>query len=128
VKPTLSRLRKKGYKLAIISDAPAIKAWVRLVAMDMDSLFDVVVTFDDTKRRKPHYLPFKNVLEKLKLGPREVMMVGDNIKRDIVGARALGIKTVFARYGLVGKPRKAVKADFQIDKIEDLLKIMNKAK
>jgi FMN phosphatase YigB (HAD superfamily) len=56
------------------------------------------------------------------------MMVGDNIKRDIVGARALGIKTVFARYGLVGKPRKAVKADFQIDKIEDLLKIMNKAK
>lgn len=126
VKPTLTTLKKKGYKLAVISDAPRIKAWLRLVSMHIDNFFDVVVTFDDTKQRKPHYLPFRKALQKLKIKPSEVLMVGDNTKRDIVGAKALDIKTVFAKYGYTGTDKKPkVNADFEINRIEDLLKILN---
>jgi len=45
----LFELKSKGIKLAIVSDAPRLKAWIRLVSMKINHLFDAVVTFDDTK-------------------------------------------------------------------------------
>lgn len=133
VKPTLAALKEKGYKLAVISDAPRLKAWIRLASMNIDSFFNIVITFDDTKQRKPHYLPFKKALKKLRIKPHEALMVGDNLKRDIIGAKTLGMKTVFAKYGYIGKPGKSKKAkkqakqaDFEINKIEELLKVMEK--
>jgi hypothetical protein len=34
--------KKDGYKLAILTDAPRLKAWIRLVTMGIDTAFDVV--------------------------------------------------------------------------------------
>src|SRR3989338_5075809 len=53
VSEVLFELKRRGIKLAIVSDAPRLKAWIRLVAMKINHLFDVVVTFDDTKKFKP---------------------------------------------------------------------------
>lgn len=129
VKPTLRKLKEQGYKLAIISDAPKLKAWIRLVSMGIDEFFDVVITFDDTGKRKPHNLPFKRTLKKLRIKPSEALMVGDSITRDMIGAKALGIKTVFAKYGYIGKPKRKIKqADFEIERIEDLLGVVKELK
>jgi putative hydrolase of the HAD superfamily len=38
-------------------------------------------------------------LEKLKLKSNETIMVGDWPDRDVVGAKKIGMKTAFARYG-----------------------------
>jgi putative hydrolase of the HAD superfamily len=129
VKPTLRKLKKQGYKLAIISDAPKLKAWIRLVSMGIDEFFDAVITFDDTGKRKPNNLPFRKTLEKMRIKPHEALMVGDSIKRDMIGAKAMGIKTVFAKYGYIGKPRSRIKeADFEIERIEDLFKVLGRLK
>jgi putative hydrolase of the HAD superfamily len=74
VKSTIEKLKKK-YKIAVLSDAPINKAWIRIVLMDIDDLLDVVITFDDTKKRKPHPLPFRKAIEKLKVKPSEILMV-----------------------------------------------------
>jgi putative hydrolase of the HAD superfamily len=126
VKPTLSELKKRGYKLAIVSDAPRIKAWIRLVSMGIDDFFDAVITFDDTGKFKPNILPFQKALKELKAKPSEVLMIGDNIKRDIKGAKKMGMKTVFARYGNVKKISKKIKsnADFEINNISEILSIL----
>jgi len=99
VQITLYELLKMGMKLAVISDAPAKEAWLRLTYLNMHHIFDVVVTFEDTNERKPHPAPFKLALNKLKIKPNEAMMVGDWAERDIIGAKKVGMKTVFARYG-----------------------------
>lgn len=96
---TLLNLVKKGVKLAVVSDAPALQVWTRLVQMNLHHIFDVVITFDDTGKRKPEPEPFLKALEKLNLNPEEVIMVGDWAERDIVGAKKVGIKTIFAKYG-----------------------------
>ncbi len=96
---TLYELIKMGMKLAVISDAPAREAWLRLTYLNMHHIFDVVVTFEDTKKRKPHPAPFMLALSRLKVKPGEALMVGDWAERDIMGAREVGMKTVFARYG-----------------------------
>ena len=126
VRKTLIKLKKR-YKLAIISDAPKMKAWMRLAAMNIDSLFDVVLTFEDTGKRKPHHLPFINAIKKLGLKPGEILMVGDSLSRDMAGAKALGMKTVLAVYGRTLKPKKKPEnVDFMIDRIDRLTEIVRR--
>ena len=123
--PTLIKLRERGLKLAILSDAPKLKAWLRLVEMKIDSFFDVVVTFDDTGKTKPNVEPFKKVLEKLNLKAEECIMVGDWPERDLTGAKNIGMKTVFAKYGYTwGKPTE-VASDYTIDSIAELVEIVS---
>jgi putative hydrolase of the HAD superfamily len=123
--PVLNKLKKK-YKLVILSDAPRIQAWIRLVAMGLYDKFDYVITFDDTKVRKPDRRPFLYALKKLKLKPEECVMVGDSLKRDIAPAKKLGFVTVFAKYGYLGKRfggKSKVKPDYVIGDIRELLRV-----
>ena len=118
----LFELKQRGIKLAIVSDAPRLKAWIRLVSMKINHLFDVVVTFDDTKVFKPSILPFKVAFKKLKVKANECLMVGDRPERDIKGARKLGMLTCFAKYG--NPKAKSSEADYEINDIKELLEIV----
>jgi putative hydrolase of the HAD superfamily len=119
---TLIKLRERGKKLAIVTDAPRIKAWIRLASMRLIDFFDAVVTFEDTLHNKPSSLPFIATLKKLALKPSECLMVGDWPERDIEGAKKLGLKTCFASYG---NPKiKNVDADYRINDIMEILDIV----
>jgi len=119
----LFELKRRGIRLAIVSDAPRLKAWIRLVSMRINHLFDVVVTFDDTKEMKPSTKPFKVAFDKLKLKPSECLMVGDRPERDIKGAKKLGMLTCFAKYG--NPKAKSSSADYEINDIKELLEIVD---
>ncbi|MCA9488247.1 MAG: HAD-IA family hydrolase [Nanoarchaeota archaeon] len=125
VRSTLLELKKR-YCLAIVSDAPIMKAWMRLVEMRLDDFFEVIVTKGDAKRQKTHFAPFRVALKKLNIKPEEALMVGDRIERDVYTAKKLGIKTCFARYG-VNKPPKPGKsgANFEINDISELLRVLD---
>ena len=88
-------------------------------------VFDVVVTFDDTRERKPSPAPFREALRRLELTAAEALMVGDWPERDVVGAKGLGIKTVFARYGdTFGTGDSG--ADFEIDDVLELVAVVDR--
>jgi putative hydrolase of the HAD superfamily len=95
----LNQLLKAGYKLAVVSDAPRFEAWLRLCYLGLHHTFDLVLTFDDTGHRKPRPEPFLAALERLGVEPRRAVMIGDWPERDIQGGRAVGLHTVYARYG-----------------------------
>ena len=88
-----------GIQLSVVSDAPSREAWMRLYYLNLHHVFDPVLTFDDTGVRKPSPKPFEMALEIMKSTPDEVLMIGDWPERDVVGAKQIGIKTIFARYG-----------------------------
>ncbi len=122
---SLSSLLKRGLRLAIISDAPRLPVWLRICALGISHYFDCVVTFDDSGERKPSPKPFQLALNYLQLSCGEVLMVGDWVERDILGAKNLGMKTVFARYGAtLGYQNSG--ADYEIDDILEILKIVEK--
>lgn len=127
---TLMKLRESGYKLAVVSDAPRMKAWLRLTAMRISDFFDVVVTKDDADGYlKPHPMPYKVALQKLKMKPSEVVFVGDNPNRDIPGAKKLGITTILAKYGEWTKIEEgAQNPDYEIEDVSGLLKVLGKIK
>jgi putative hydrolase of the HAD superfamily len=126
VVPVIKMLKKKGIKLAIVSDAPNLKAWIRLTYMGIEDMFDVVVAFDDTKVAKPATLPFEKAVAELKVKRNEVLMIGDSPERDIVGARQMGFHTCFARYGNPNVRKGASGAEHEAEKPEDILKIVNR--
>lgn len=121
VKKTLHSLKKK-MKLALITDAPRVKAYVRLARMGLEDMFDVVVCFEDTYKKKPSRKPFEIALRKLKLKGSECVMVGDS-SRDMEGAKKVGMRTVWARYG---SGKKEVEADFEIENIKRLMRFIEK--
>lgn len=124
VRSTLAELLRRGLRLAVISDAPRLGAWLRLAQLDLHHMFDPVVTFDDTGHRKPSPVPFERALAIMGLSPKEVIMVGDWPERDMVGAKQLGIVTVFARYGDTKNTIESG-ADYDIDDISQLVQVLN---
>ncbi len=126
--PTLLKLKGMGFKLGVVSDAPRMKAWLRLASMKIADFFDVVVTINDADgHAKPHPKPYKVALNKLGLEPEEVVFVGDNPNRDIKGAKKLGIKTVLAKYGEWTKARdRKLKPDYEINDVKELLEVLDK--
>ncbi|MBN1632829.1 MAG: TIGR02253 family HAD-type hydrolase [Ignavibacteria bacterium] len=125
VTPTLIELIKMGLKLAVVSDAPTMEAWLRLSYLRLQHLFDVVITFDESKERKPSPVPFNLALNKLQLKANECLMLGDWAERDVVGAKAVGMKTVFARYGDTFNTVNPG-SDYDINCISELINIIKK--
>lgn len=123
VSATLMELVKRGTRLAVLSDAPTREAWLRLCHIGFHHVFDAVVTFDETGRRKPDPAPFRMVLERLNVQPHQALMVGDWAERDMVGAAAIGMKTAFAKYG-DAFGNQVVDADYVLEDITDLLSIV----
>jgi len=124
VEKTLNEINNKGIKLAIVSDAPSREAWMRICYLKLHKIFDVVITFDDSKERKPSSAPFKLALGKLGLSNDEVLMVGDWPERDVVGAKNLGIRTIFAKYGDHFGVKESG-ANWDIENISEIVDIIN---
>ena len=124
VRDTLVKLKGRGLKLGIVSDAPKLQAWLRLAEMNLMEFFDVVIALEDTGELKPSELPFKAALQKLELDASNILFVGDNPERDIKGAKAIGMRTALAKYGQCTKGKD--KADFELESFRELLEIVGK--
>lgn len=99
VKDTLDELKKQGLKLAVITDADSYHALARLKRVELLDSFDTLTAADMTGTKKPDPAHFLFALRALNAKPEESLVVGDSIRRDIVPARKLGLKTAYASYG-----------------------------
>jgi len=99
VNSTLITLSKWGLKIGVVSDAPSREAWMRICSVNLHHIFDAVVTFHDTGMHKPSPEPFEKISALLDTPPENSLMVGDWPERDVIGAKKLGMKTAFAKYG-----------------------------
>ncbi len=93
VEPSLSRLRKGGIRLAVISnwlwEAPELFHDVGLAAHFEQLIVSARIGYD-----KPHPEIFRHASELMDVSPDRAMHVGDSYPADILGARAAGISPV----------------------------------
>jgi len=89
------------YRLGLISDGYLAVQQRKLAALGLAHYFDAVVFSDEWGRAawKPNPCPFEAALERLgDMPPTLTIYVADNPKKDFIGARQLGIKTIRVRY------------------------------
>ncbi|MBN1940548.1 MAG: HAD-IA family hydrolase, partial [Candidatus Diapherotrites archaeon] len=128
VRSTLIKLKELGLKLAIVSDAPRMQAWLRLAEMGLSDFFDTVVTFDDTGEKKPSAKPFEAVIQKLGVKPSQIIFIGDDLEKDVAGAQNTGMKSALAKYGAskYTLTNDKIKPDFELESLRDLLAVLKK--
>ena len=99
VRETLAELRRRGFPLAVLTDAHNGNALARLRKVELEGYFDHVISFDMTGAKKPAPDAFLLALDLLQTSPSETLLVGDSLRRDIAPAHALGMVTAYAKYG-----------------------------
>lgn len=125
VQMTLIDLVKMGIKRVVISDAPKLEVWLRIAQLGLHNYFDDIITSEDFGVKKPAPEPFRRALEILGTKPAETLMIGDWPDRDIKGAKGVGIRTVWAKYGDTFGTKESG-AEFEIDDIHQLVGIIRK--
>jgi phosphoglycolate phosphatase len=90
VKETLEILDKRGYQMAIASNKPSYFARAILKALEMDHHFSEVVGPNDVAQPKPDPEMIEIIMQRIGLGPDEVVYVGDMLL-DIEVARRGGL-------------------------------------
>jgi len=122
---TLTTLTKMGIKMIIVTDAPKLPVWMRISALGLQHYFEHILTYEDTGAKKPSPKPFQMALDILKVKPDEALMVGDWAERDVVGAKQLGMKTAFARYGDTFETKDSG-ADYELNDILELVDVVRR--
>jgi HAD superfamily hydrolase (TIGR01549 family) len=94
--PCLSRLRRYGYRVAIVGNQP-IECENALRALGLAANW-----FGSSARwgiEKPSQAFFERVVEVAGLPAKQIVYVGDHPENDITSAQACGLRTVFLRRG-----------------------------
>ena len=125
VNQTLLELIKLGIKRTVISDAPKMEVWLRIVSLGLHHYFDDIITSEDFGVKKPDPKPYRKALEVLGTKAEETLMVGDWPDRDIKGAKGVGMKTAWAKYGDTFGTKESG-ADFVLNDIYDVVGLIKK--
>jgi putative hydrolase of the HAD superfamily len=94
VKPTLTKLRKKGLKLGLITDGYKSDLEQMLPKTGLQRFFDVCVCADTIGKRKPNPQVFEYALNQLKVQPSDAVFIGDRLDTDYVGAQKAGMTPI----------------------------------
>jgi len=125
VNQTLMELMKMGIKLTVLSDAPKMEVWLRIVSLGLHHYFDEIITSEDFGVKKPDPKPFRRAIEVLGTRPEETIMVGDWPDRDVKGAKAAGIRAIWAKYGDTFGTKESG-AEYDINDIYEVVGIIQK--
>lgn len=103
------------------SDASAVLKGLKRVGADI--YFSGIFASSDLGFEKPDSRFFREIMWKLKIHAGNLIMIGDNYQKDIMGAKKCGLKTVF--YNPLQTSGKFPMADLIIDQMNNLPQVIN---
>ncbi|HEY6361668.1 MAG TPA: HAD family hydrolase [Vicinamibacterales bacterium] len=120
VSDALHMLRATGWRLGILTNGLPSVQFRKVAALELMSLVDEVVYAEDhVTGGKPAVAAFEAALRSLELSADQCICVGDDLVRDVRGARVLGMRTIrLSRPGVIAAP--GADADVVIDSFRQL--------
>ncbi len=100
VKEMLIALRTEGYKLGIITDGRPEGQWAKIEALDIRTSVDEIIVTDELggiEYRKPNPKAFEIMQQRLQVPFSEMCYIGDNIRKDFIAPKQLGMRTLYFR-------------------------------
>ena len=96
----MALLRKKGYRLWLLSNAQRVFTEYELRHIGLWEQLDGIYISSDYRCRKPDVRFFRALIEKERLDPNKCLMIGNDRETDIAGARSAGIATFYMHTNL----------------------------
>ena len=90
--------RSKGGKVCILTDLTAHIQYRKIEKLSLAEYVDFLVTSEEVGVEKPHPSMFAKALQKLECEDYEALMIGDSWSKDIVGANAMGIQSIWINH------------------------------
>ncbi|MFH1055349.1 MAG: HAD family hydrolase [Candidatus Altiarchaeota archaeon] len=102
-KELLSALKHEGLLLGLVSNCGE---GTRELLNDsgLDVFFDSFGLSNEVGVRKPDAKIYMEVVDELKVKPNECVFVSDEVKDDLLGAKTLGMRTIYAALGIKWLP------------------------
>lgn len=120
---TLDKL-KGQYKLLLLTNgSPDLQTTKLSITPEIAPYFDHIIISGDFGRGKPDPAIFEHALEVMGVEKNNVVMVGDNLMTDILGATRVGMRSVWINRH--DKERNEVIPDYEIKELEELFGILD---
>lgn len=106
----ISRVKAKGLRVALATNPifPAIATRKRIVWAGLSPEdFELITTYENSKRTKPHPEYYLNIAKELGVSPEECAMIGNDVGEDMV-AEGLGMKVFLLTDSLINKTDKDI--------------------
>jgi putative hydrolase of the HAD superfamily len=120
----LRSIRDLGLRVGIVSNAHFLPSmmWEDIRRLGIAEFVDEAVFSASIRVRKPHAAIFQHVLDGLGVAADAAVFVGDRLRDDIAGAKALGMRGVLTRqYRQEELGSYPVVPDLVIDRLPDLV-------
>lgn len=124
VRQVLDILRER-FPLALVTDAQSAYARGELHKVGLLEYFDPIIVSGDFGYRKPDRRLFQSALAGMGVAAAHALYVGNDMHRDIYGAREAGMRTVMFDSDQGKKRHFDFVADHTITDIRELLKILD---
>ena len=120
VKETVTALKQAGLKLAVVTSKIRDHALRELRTVELEGLFDGLVSASDVQRPKPDPQPVVLALKSIEVAASEALVVGDSLY-DMLSARAANVDSAAALWGPFDRIHLARgKPDHWLDDIAEL--------
>ncbi|MBS4220522.1 HAD family hydrolase [Bacillus sp. FJAT-49711] len=90
-------LKREGYKLGIVTGKASRSLLISLDCLNMNNLFDVIITGDDVEKPKPHPEGINKALEQLNIKNTEAVFLGDS-DADILAGKRSNVHTIGVKW------------------------------
>ena len=124
----LDILKSRGFRLGLITDGYRETQNKKIEVLNIKEIFNSIIVTDELGEEywKPHKLPYIKSSEELSVDFNEMLYVGDNINKDFIIAKELGINTlqIVKEEGIYHKVQADLnyQADFKIYSLLEILK------
>lgn len=116
-------LKRKGYKLAVASNRPARFSRILIRHLGIKKYFDYVLCADKLRNIKPHPQILREIMKKLRVGPKETVFVGD-MAIDAITARRAKVRAIIVTTGSSSISEVKKEEPYRvIKKLSSLLKV-----
>ena len=100
VPEALAKLRQRGFRLWLLSNAQQIFTAYELRHLGLKDQLDGIYLSSDYGCRKPDVRFFKALLQEQQLDPEACLRIGNDRETDIAGAKAAGLATLYMHTNL----------------------------
>ena len=125
VEKTLIKLKKEGYKIALMSNTESLRQKEMEEKLKFKEYFDYLGYSFEIGEIKPHPKTFKTVLSHFNLDPKETLMVGDSLRSDIGGSQEMRMHNCqIERDHMEKKFHPSIKPEFKITKLDEIFNVL----